>query len=92
MIGSGKLLTSDLIDFDELPLAFEMLQPLMEWWRIKGKEFAVKNGHLTTSELDECDRKLKETYQWLSTNLQKKEGAGGSETRNSLCAKNSETQ
>jgi hypothetical protein len=89
---SGKLFTSELIDFDELSLAFEMLDPLMEWWRIKGKKFAVKNRHLTANESDECDRRLKETHQWLSTNLQKKEGAGGSETPDWLLGKNTETQ
>jgi hypothetical protein len=92
-IASGKSLTSELSDLDELSLAFEMLEPLMEWWRIQGgKEFAVKNRHLTVNESDECERKLKETYQWLSTNLQNKKGSGGSEAPNWLRGKNSETQ
>jgi hypothetical protein len=92
-IASGKLLTSELIvPDDQLSMAFEMLEPLMEWWRIKGKEFAVKNRHLTVNKSDECDRKLKETYQWLSTNLQNKECASGSDTPNWLRGKNSERQ
>jgi hypothetical protein len=89
---SGKPRKPELSDLDQLPIPFDMLEPLMEWWRIKGKDFSVKNRHLTATESDDCGRKLKKTYQWVSTNSPNNKGADGPETPSWLRGNNSEKQ
>ena len=57
----------------------KQLGPLKTWWDTRGKDFAVRNGHMAPHEANSTDTKLRKMYDWLGNALRTGDTMSGTE-------------